>query len=381
MGSQISLKYIALEFTYPLLNFIINNMKKILVLGIGCFLLFGFQSANAGVSFDKDLYFGMKANPDVSNLQSFLTERKIYSGPITGNFFSMTQNAVRQFQINENITPALGYFGPLSRAKANSLIARQNQQQNQSGESAAVSVSSLYAELNSLMAQLQTLQNKPQSTAVSQPAVAAASTSSIPLATSSQPVITVTAPASATVSSGISVTPLGQNISRAKNTIDDVAKITFAVSNTGGAISLNQIILTIAGSLPTASFTSTGSAADDIKLIDSSTGAPASGTVTNSACSSGGTCAFTFSFASPVTSATNGYVIVPGTSKTFIVRVNSLAHVLAPSSGQSATLGISINSPADVTYVDALDGTGVAINLPANAVPVSVNSVSYSSGT
>lgn len=355
-------------------------MKKITFFTAVFLLLIAFRPALAAISFDRDLYFGMKGDNDVINLQLFFASQKIYSGPINGNFFSLTKAAVRQFQADQNIAPVSGYFGPLTRAKAN-LLGRFFIFETQKIQSDPASVSSLQSELNALVAQLRLLQSRQQAavtqigatTTVAIPAPAA--TSSYAAAVTPAPVVSVNTP------SGISVTTLGPNSSRSKNTVDDVAKLTFGVSSYGGAISLNQIVLTIVGSLPTTSFSSSGASGDDVKLIDSSTGIATIGTVTSTACLSGGTCTFSFSFASPVTGAITGYVITPGSSKTFTVRVNSMQHVLAASSGQAATLGISINNPGDVTYIDSIDGMGAAINLPANAVPVSVNSVSYAAGS
>ncbi len=73
--------------------------------------------------FTRDLYFGMRRDPDVVRLQDFLRERKFLNYPqSTGNFLQLTFEAVRQFQIAYSIAPASGYFGPRSRAAANQLL-------------------------------------------------------------------------------------------------------------------------------------------------------------------------------------------------------------------------------------------------------------------
>lgn len=71
--------------------------------------------------FSKNLYFGLTNDQDVTELQKMLTRLGYYTGPITGNFFSQTQEAVRKFQVAKNISPASGYFGPLTRKMANEL--------------------------------------------------------------------------------------------------------------------------------------------------------------------------------------------------------------------------------------------------------------------
>lgn len=75
------------------------------------------------VNFDRDLYFGLRNNPDVTKLQEFLRDQGLYGGPITGSFFTLTREAVKTFQAREKIVPALGYLGPKTRVRANTLLA------------------------------------------------------------------------------------------------------------------------------------------------------------------------------------------------------------------------------------------------------------------
>lgn len=79
-------------------------------------------SSALGAGFERDLYFGLRDNPEVTKLQEFLRDQGIYSGPVTGGFFSLTRDAVKNFQKREGIEPPLGFFGPLTRAKANKLL-------------------------------------------------------------------------------------------------------------------------------------------------------------------------------------------------------------------------------------------------------------------
>ena len=76
-------------------------------------------------TFDSNLYFGITNNPDVQMLQEFLTDQGVYSGPITGNFFSLTLAGVKNYQSQNNITPAAGFFGPITRSKANDILSVQ----------------------------------------------------------------------------------------------------------------------------------------------------------------------------------------------------------------------------------------------------------------
>lgn len=91
-------------------------MKKAIFLG--ALLLIPSVSLAA---FDVNLKYGSKGDT-VIELQEFLTDQGVYSGPITGNFYSLTRAAVKRFQIAENITPSAGYFGPISRARAKEIL-------------------------------------------------------------------------------------------------------------------------------------------------------------------------------------------------------------------------------------------------------------------
>ncbi len=101
-------------------------MKKInLLILVISVLLSNTFIVRAETLFMEDLYFGIKNNSDVIKLQNFLTSQKIYSGPITGNFLSLTLEGVKKFQENHNIIPIAGYFGPVTRKKANEIISSQ----------------------------------------------------------------------------------------------------------------------------------------------------------------------------------------------------------------------------------------------------------------
>ncbi|MEK7547084.1 MAG: peptidoglycan-binding domain-containing protein [Patescibacteria group bacterium] len=81
--------------------------------------------------FSRDLSFGFQQDSDVTKLQEFLSDEGLYSGPITGNFFSLTLKAVKTFQAREGIMPVAGYFGPKTRVRANALLGAQVQASNQ----------------------------------------------------------------------------------------------------------------------------------------------------------------------------------------------------------------------------------------------------------
>ncbi|MCE9585619.1 peptidoglycan-binding protein [Candidatus Nomurabacteria bacterium] len=85
-----------------------------------------FSTASADVSFNKNLSYGMKNNPDVARLQTFLQQQGYYNGPVSGNYFTLTQQAVRSFQVKNNISPASGYFGTMTRGVVNSITAKSD---------------------------------------------------------------------------------------------------------------------------------------------------------------------------------------------------------------------------------------------------------------
>lgn len=76
----------------------------------------------APTDFARDLHRGLKG-ADVSRLQQFLIDEGYYpEALVTGYFGPLTQSAVTRFQKDAAISPALGYFGSLTRAKTESII-------------------------------------------------------------------------------------------------------------------------------------------------------------------------------------------------------------------------------------------------------------------
>lgn len=74
--------------------------------------------------FTRDLYFGLRNDSDVVRLQEFLRTRGFFNYPVaTGNYFTVTMQAVKGFQRVNGITPLGGYFGPKSRALVNQILA------------------------------------------------------------------------------------------------------------------------------------------------------------------------------------------------------------------------------------------------------------------
>lgn len=81
------------------------------------------SSGTACYNFTRSLHINMspKTGADVVALQDFLTATGDfnYSGGSTGFFGSITRDAVASWQASSGVSPAVGYFGPLSQAEYN----------------------------------------------------------------------------------------------------------------------------------------------------------------------------------------------------------------------------------------------------------------------
>jgi len=102
-------------------------MKKLFIVSLSLL----FIPLTTGASFDNGLYYGLQNNSGVKELQEFLTDQGVYSGPITGNFYSLTLAGVKAFQQRENISPVSGYFGILTRTRANEMLSMAIENSNQ----------------------------------------------------------------------------------------------------------------------------------------------------------------------------------------------------------------------------------------------------------
>lgn len=132
--------------------------------------------------FQQNLSYGSHGSA-VKELQDFLADQGVFTGQSTGSFYSLTQKAVVSFQKANNITPASGYFGNISRGVANQILAEQLSSSNdqavqETGTTTPVTeptlkdvvqaqIQALLAQIKSLQAQLQnqlTVQQQTQTT-------------------------------------------------------------------------------------------------------------------------------------------------------------------------------------------------------------------------
>ena len=90
-------------------------MKKILIIGV----IASFVPMLASANFDRDLSYGMSGN-DVTQLQGVLIESGCLNNQATGYFGSLTQQAVRCWQTQNNIS-GTGYVGSMTRTALNNV--------------------------------------------------------------------------------------------------------------------------------------------------------------------------------------------------------------------------------------------------------------------
>lgn len=150
-----------------------SGMKKTFVAGVIVFLT---PVAAFAAGFDRDLYFGMRSDADVTRLQEFLKAQTLYQGPITGNFFALTRAAVAGFQRREGIIPPVGYFGAKTRARAQAILAGTPVPAPIAA--AANTAEDLLAKIQSIQAQIKALQAQQEQTASS--SVTASATTTTP---------------------------------------------------------------------------------------------------------------------------------------------------------------------------------------------------------
>lgn len=119
-------------------------MKKLFI--IAAFLLAPFS---AFAAFDTNLTYGSHGD-SVTELQEFLTAQGVYSGPVTGNFYTLTLQGVKTFQRREGITPISGYFGPITRGVASNILSIPDGEQDASTTTPPVDYSTTTPSVSSI---------------------------------------------------------------------------------------------------------------------------------------------------------------------------------------------------------------------------------------
>ncbi len=151
------------------------------------FFLFSVPAFCLAAGFDRDLFSGMRHDADVSRLQKFLQGQGLFGGEATGNFFALTQAAVKKFQEREHIAPARGYFGAKSRRRANEIMGPSGM-----APASGTAAPKIAANIQALQSQMKMMQDKlAQEQAAS---TSLASATSTPAATTT-PTLEIPAPA------------------------------------------------------------------------------------------------------------------------------------------------------------------------------------------
>jgi peptidoglycan hydrolase-like protein with peptidoglycan-binding domain len=136
-------------------------MRKIIGSCVAAALLISAGVASAqSVAFSNEFGVGAQGS-NVTNLQTWLTDKGYYSGPITGYYGSLTQAGVEAFQSANGIS-ATGFVGPLTLSALNSMDTGVSTTGTVSTNS--TELAQLQSELDSLLAQIQAIESGTTST-------------------------------------------------------------------------------------------------------------------------------------------------------------------------------------------------------------------------
>ena len=135
-------------------------MKKVAFLFVASLV---FIPTISFAAFNQNLSYG-SSGAQVVDLQNFLTTQGLYSGPITGNFFNLTKNALVAFQKQKGIQPASGLLGPITRGIINASLV----------SSTTTNVTTSTAPASPAPSQVSSTQNQQTSTTPSLPPPSAA---------------------------------------------------------------------------------------------------------------------------------------------------------------------------------------------------------------
>lgn len=104
-------------------------MKKINIVSL-VFLSLLFIPIVTSASLNTNLSYGLQNNSDVKELQEYLIGKGFLTGSATGNFYSLTLNAVKKYQASQNLSKS-GYVGILTRTAINKELASSLSASNQ----------------------------------------------------------------------------------------------------------------------------------------------------------------------------------------------------------------------------------------------------------
>jgi len=315
-------------------------------------------SAIACHSFSANLHAGA-TGADVAALQSTLTKDG-ETVSATGYFGPLTAAAVSKFQVKYastilapvGLSQGTGFVGASTRAMLNALYGCQTTSMPTPAPTPTTTPGTPTPPFAPIPG------TNPPPVLITPTTT---TTTTVPVLPVPQPA----APAPQQSSSGLTATPL-DGTQHTKHNPDDLGRINFGVSSLGGPLVLNKITVTFSGNAATpgviASAELENQNGQDVADVNGATFS-----------TSGNTATWTFA------SGTNGFVISAGATYSFTLNVDSTQ--AAGQAGVAQSLTASIANPNDVLFTDGLDAAATSnIGLPASAVPLVVNSVTYPVG-
>ena len=292
-------------------------------------------------SFNKNLYFGLKNDSDVTRLQQFLTDEEFYNGPVNGNFFSLTLAAVKKFQEARGIIPVLGYVGPKTREILNKeLVAKALPKTPED-------ISKL---INDLLAQVKKLEEQLAAAKVAEDAQKVAPVPAPAPAPAPSPV-PAPAPAPKTdLDSSLKIVISYPSVTL--NTYDNVTITEFKISDDvlGEKVAIKRIKFTNNGTLNSAFFT-------DLRLVNSKNGI----VVTTTPAPTNG--AIEFKFIEDAAKLDKGLMVSDNT-------YSIMTSFRTPNTTEKQKVRLDIMSAADIDAFDFNDLERKALVTKSNTFPI-----------
>ena len=313
------------------------SIKKVISIAYLSVLLgAGLTSAVFAASdlFERNLYFGLRGDPDVVRLQEFLTTEGFYSGPQNGNFYAFTKEGVKTYQKVNHIEPASGYFGPITRGLINNKLRIINAERPATNKS--IQIQALQSQIDELLKQLAALQAAAT--------VATTTTAAIPLTSEStttalsvSEVVATSIPEIATTTTALT-NPFDSTL-QIKSTWADYTMTRFS------AVVLGEFVFSADEKIAITKlrFTNTGTLSDDsiigLRLLNSKTGS-----IVSMAILENGAAIFSMT---PDTTKTDKGLVVSG--EVYYLLADN---ILASTYGIRKTVEYDIKSEADISAFD-----------------------------
>ena len=106
--------------------------------------------ASATELFQKDLKYGTTNNSEVKKLQQYLKDKNYYSGPISGNYYSLTRTALMKLQKSYGLKQT-GKFDSVTRNRLNKTLALMIEVEDRTKELEELQESQRLAELDKII--------------------------------------------------------------------------------------------------------------------------------------------------------------------------------------------------------------------------------------